>query len=136
MTKVVRAFSLDQRVSETLDEMTFVPGRLKPMNKSRYVNDALDWYMTKNIAEWKRETEERMQWYQNKLEEKRLTIGGLEDDLAGFRKARFPDFGNNGGRARFDEGLNPEITASLNCRCLWCRLKRLLLRSKVEQQEQ
>ena len=132
MTKVVRAFSLDQRVSETLDEMTFVAGRSKPMNKSRYVNDALDWYMTKNIAEWKRETEERMQWYQNKLEEKRLTIGGLEDDLAGFRKARLPDSGNNGGRARFDEGLNPEITASLNCRCLWCRLKRRLVRREEQ----
>ena len=30
MSKVIRAFSLDPRVSDTLDEMTSVPGRSKP----------------------------------------------------------------------------------------------------------
>jgi len=126
MSKVVRAFSLDQRVSDTLDEMTFVPGRSKPMNKSRYVNEALDWYMTKNLELYRLETTEKIRWYQNKLEEKRLTIGGLEDDL-GAHAAEHP--------ARKSPIL-ARITVSSNCRCLWCRLKRLLLRSREEQQEQ
>ena len=109
MTKVVRAFSFDQRISERLDEVTFVPGRAKPMNKSRYVNDALDWYMNRNFEDILEAVKEERRFYQNKLEEKRLTIGGLEDDLR---------------------------STSSNCRCLWCRLKRLLLRPREEQQEQ
>ncbi len=51
MTKVVRAFSLDPSVSEDLDFYTQVPGISKPMNKSRYVNEALKFYMGKNIKE-------------------------------------------------------------------------------------
>ena len=51
MTKVVRAFSLDQSVSEDLDFYTQVPGISKPMNKSKYVNGALKFYMGKNIKE-------------------------------------------------------------------------------------
>ena len=103
MTKVVRAFSLDPRISERLDEVTRVPGRTKPMNKSRYVNDALDWYINKNIAQHRESTLEERKYYQQKLEEKRLTIGGLEDDLASLREAKA-------------------------CRCLWCRFRSRLAR--------
>ncbi|AXH78807.1 MAG: hypothetical protein [Circular genetic element sp.] len=111
MTKVVRAFSLDPRVSETLDEMTSVPGRAKPMNKSRYVNEALDWYMTKNLGEFIKDWDQTRTWYQDKLEENRLTIGGLEDDLASLREAKA-------------------------CPSRWCRLKRLLKISPREKPEQ
>jgi len=111
MTKVGRAFTLDQRISERLDEVTHVPGRSKPMNKSRYVNEALDWYMNKNLGEYQKDVIESRNFLVNEINKKRLTIGGLEDDLASLK-----------GR--------------LACRCLWCRLKRLLLRSREEQQEQ
>jgi len=111
MSKVVRAFSFDQRISERLDEVTHVPGRSKPMNKSRYVNEALDWYMNRNFEDLLDAMKEERRFYQKKLEEKRLALGGLEDDLAFLRAAK-------------------------DCRCLWCRLKRLLLRSREELQEQ
>ena len=111
MSKVVRAFSFDQRISERLDEVTFVPGRSKPMNKSRYVNDALDWYMNRNFEDILEAMKEERRFYQNKLEKKRLAIGGLEDDLAALRAVKA-------------------------CPSLWCRLKRLLLRPREEQQEQ
>jgi len=111
MTKVVRAFSLDPRVSETLDELTSVPGRAKPMNKSRYVNEALDWYMTKNLGKYQEDVIETRNFLVNEINKKRLTIGGLEDDLASLRAVKA-------------------------CPSLWCRLKRLLLRSREEQQEQ
>jgi len=136
MSKVIRAFSLDPRVSDTLDEMTSVPGRAKPMNKSRYVNEALDWYMTKNLGEYQKEVIESRNFLIDEINKKRVIIGGLEAEIAVFRKTRFPDSGNNEELACPVEGLNPEITASSNCRCLWCRLKRLLLRSREEQQEQ
>jgi len=111
MSKVVRAFSFDQRISERLDEVTFVPGRAKPMNKSRYVNEALDWYMNKNLGDYQKDVIETRNFLISEINKKRLTIGGLEDDLASLR-------------------------AEKACRCLWCRLKRLLLRSREEQQEQ
>ena len=111
MTKVGRAFTLDQRISERLDEVTHVPGRSKPMNKSRYVNDALDWYMNRNFEDILEAMKEERRFYQNKLEKKRLAIGGLEDDLASLRAVKA-------------------------CPSLWCRWKRLLLRSREEQQEQ
>jgi hypothetical protein len=107
MTKVVRAFSLDPRVSETLDEMTSVPGRAKPMNKSRYVNEALDWYMTKNLGKYQEEIIESRNFLIAEINKKRLTIGGLEDDLASLR-------------------------SQLECRCLWCQLKKRLQRSREE----
>lgn len=132
MSKVIRAFSLDPRVSEKLDEMTRVPGRSKPMNKSRYVNEALDWYMNKNLGEFIKEWDQTRTWYQEELEKKRLTIGGLESDLAGFRKARFPDSGNIGSTAGSVEGLKPEIRASSDCPSLWCRLKRRLVRREEQ----
>ena len=107
MTKVGRAFTLDQRISERLDEVTFVPGRSKPMNKSRYVNEALDWYLNKNLAEYQRDVLESRNFLISKINEKRLIIGGLEDDLASLRAVKA-------------------------CPSLWCRLKRLLKRSQVE----
>lgn len=115
MSKVVRAFSLDPRVSETLDEMTSVPGRSKPMNKSRYVNEALQWYMEKNLSEYQREVIESRNFLIANINEKRVIIGGLETNIA---------------------SLEEQIRGRLVCRCLWCRLKRLLLRSREEQQEQ
>jgi len=115
MTKVGRAFTLDQRVSERLDEITHVPGRSKPMNKSRYVNEALDWYMNKNLGDYQKEVIESRNFLIANINEKRLIIGGLEGNIA---------------------SLEQQIMAGIACRCLWCRLKRLLQRSRVEQQEQ
>ena len=115
MSKVVRAFSLDPRVSERLDEITRVPGRSKPMNKSRYVNEALDWYMNKNLAEYQKEVIESRNFLIANINEKRLIIGGLEANIA---------------------SLEEQIMARIGCQCLWCRLTRLLKRSRVEQQEQ
>ena len=110
MTKVVRAFSLDPSVSEDLDFYTRVPGISKPMNKSKYVNEALQFYMGKNIKEM---IEENKTLKQNltgglksrdeKIEKLTVTIQGLEHDLA--------------------DSLAKE---SPNCRCLWCRLMRRL----------
>ena len=110
MTKVVRAFSLDPSVSEDLDLNTRVPGISKPMNKSKYVNEALQFYMGKNIKEM---IEENKTLKQNltggltkrdqKIEKLRVTIQGLEHDLA--------------------DSLAKE---SPSCRCLWCRLMRRL----------
>jgi len=108
MTKVVRAFSLDPRVSETLDEMTSVSGRPKPMNKSRYVNEALDWYMTKNLGDYQREVIESRNFLIEEINKKRLIIGGLEHDLAALKAVK-------------------------SCPSLWCRLKRLL---RVRREEQ
>jgi len=106
ITKVVRAFSFDQRVSEQLDWVTAVPGISKPMNKSKYVNEALDFYMGTNIQEFIQENKDLQAFLStatNNLAEARITIQGLKHDLAdSLAKAR-PD-----------------------CRCLWCRLMRRL----------
>ena len=85
MTKIVRAFSLDQGVSEELDEFTRVPGVLKPMNKSKYVNQALKFYMRVNIKEMVQENEDYKAYLAtatNNLADARVTIGGLEAQLA------------------------------------------------------
>ena len=110
MTKVVRAFSLDPSVSEDLDFHTRIPGISKPMNKSKYVNEALQFYMGKNIKEM---IEENKTLKQNltgglksrdeKIEKLTVTIQGLEHDLADSLAKESPD-----------------------CRCLWCRLMRRL----------
>ncbi len=114
---MVRAFSLDQRVSEDLDMNTRVPGISKPMNKSKYVNEALDFYMNRNLKEMieqnktlKRNLTGGLIQRDQEIEKLRLTIGGLEHDLA--------------------ESLTAK--ARSDCRCLWCRLKRRLLRSQEE----
>ncbi len=85
MTKVVRAFSLDQAVSEDLDIQTRVPGKTKPMNKSKYVNDALKFYMGKNISALIQENKDYKAYLgtaTNNLADARANIGGLEAQLA------------------------------------------------------
>ena len=132
MTKVVRAFSLDPRVSDSLDEMTRVPGRSKPMNKSRYVNEALDWYMNKNLGEFIKEWDQTRTWYQEELEKKRLTIGGLEHDLTSLRatvETKPCDCVSKISQAR-------EFNQETKYPGLWFRLKRILKRSQVEPPEQ
>ena len=110
MAKVVRAFSLDKSVSEDIDFYTRVPGRSKPMNKSKYVNEALQFYMGKNIKEMieenktlKKNLTGGLQSRDDKIEKLTVTIQGLEHDLA--------------------DSLAKELP---NCRCLWCRLMRRL----------
>jgi len=105
MTKVVRAFSIDPHVSETLDS------RVRKRRRSEYVNEALDWYMNKNLRAYQEEVLESRNFLIAEINKKRLTIGGLEDDLASLRAVKA-------------------------CPSLWCRLKKRLQRSRVEQQEQ
>ncbi len=101
MTKVVRAFSLDPSVSEDLDWHTSIPGILKPMNKSKYVNEALKFYMGKNIKEMIEE---------NRTLKKNLTAGLVAKDVE-----------IQGLKHQLDEVGN--AMAQSGCRCLWCRLK-------------
>ena len=117
MTKVVRAYSLDISTVEELEEFTRIPGVYKPRNKSKYVNEALQFYMRTNIKEMieqnrtlKRNLTGGLRQRDQEIEKLTLTIGGLEHDLAESLTAR----------ARSD------------CRCLWCRLKKRLLRSQEE----
>jgi len=101
MTKVVRAFSIDPHVSESLDH------RVRKRRRSEYVNEALDWYMNKNLREYQAEVIESRNFLVSEINKKRLTIGGLEDDLASLKAVKA-------------------------CPSLWCRLKRRLQRSQVE----
>jgi len=71
------------------------------------VNEALDWYMNKNLGDYEREVIESRNFLIAEINKKRLTIGGLEDDLASLR-------------------------ATKACPSLWCRLKKRLQRSQVE----
>jgi hypothetical protein len=105
MTKVVRAFSIDPHVSESLDH------RVRKRGRSEYVNEALDWYLNKNLRKYQKEVIESRNFLIDEINKKRLTIGGLEDDLASLRAVKA-------------------------CPSLWCRLKKRLQRSRVEQQEQ
>jgi hypothetical protein len=101
MTKVVRAFSIDPHVSESLDL------RVRKRGRSEYVNEALDWYLNKNLREYQAEVIESRNFLIAEINKKRAIIGGLEDDLASLR-------------------------SQLECRCLWCRLKKHLQRSREE----
>lgn len=132
MTKVVRAFSLDQRISEDLDMNTRVPGISKPMNKSKYVNEALDFYMNKNLKEMieqnrtlKENLTSGIKRRQAEIEKLTLTIGGLEHDLAD----SLDGISGLEGYIRSLEArimdLNHEIR-DLSERGLWYRLKRFL----------
>ena len=128
MTKVVRAFSLDPSVSEDLDYYTRIPGVSKPMNKSKYVNEALQFYMGKNIKEMIEE---------NKTLKKNLT-GGLQsrDDaikgLEGYISSLEAQIMTDGEETDIViQGLKHDLVDSLakespDCRCLWCRLTRRL----------
>jgi len=101
MTKVVRAFSIDPHVSESLDS------RVRKRGRSEYVNEALDWYLNKNLRDYQAEVIESRNFLIAEINKKRVIIGGLEDDLASLKEA----------------------TA---CPSLWCRLKKRLQRSQVE----
>ena len=121
MTKVVRAFSLDPSVSEDLDFYTRVPGISKPMNKSKYVNEALQFYMGKNIKEMIEE---------NKTLKKNLT-GGLarrDEKISSLERLIVAERKETGV---IIQGLEHDLADSLakespSCRCLWCRLMRRL----------
>jgi len=102
LTKVVRAFSIDPHVSETLD------GRVRKRRRSEYVNEALDWYLNKNLREYQAEVIESRNFLIAEINKKRLIIGGLEDDLRSLRAVKA-------------------------CPSLWCRLKRLLQVQRAEQ---
>ncbi len=104
MTKVVRAFSLDEAVSEDIDIHTTVPGISKPMNKSAFVNDALKFYMGKNLQQYVKENNTLKENLTAGLRNKDVIIQGLEHQLDELENAK----------ARSD------------CRCLWCRLKKRL----------
>ena len=107
MTKVVRAFSLDPSVSEDVDLQTSGPGTSKPMNKSKYVNEALKFYMGKNIKEMIEQNRTLKENLTAGLRAKDASIQGLEQQV---------------------ERLSQEIIAMElpNCRCLWCRLRKRL----------
>ena len=126
MTKVVRAFSLDQAVSEELDMQTSVPGKLKPMNKSKYVNEALRFYMGKNIKEMIEQNRTLKENLTAGLRAKDVSIQGLREQVASERDAVY---GLEGYirelEARIME-LNHEIRDQQDCQCLWCRLKKRL----------
>ena len=107
MPKVVRAFSLDEAVSDDLNLHTQVAGKSKPMNKSKYVNEALKFYMGKNISALIQENKDYKAYLStatNNLADARATIGGLEANLAESLAAR----------------------ESPNCRCLWCQVRKRL----------
>ena len=108
MPKVVRAFSLDQSVSEDLDYHTTVPGKMKPMNKSKYVNEALRFYMGKNIKEMIE---------QNRTLKENLTAGlGAKDASIQGLEQQIEDLNLSLNRFRVKQ----------DCRCLWCRLRKRL----------
>ena len=80
MPKVVRAFSLDEAVSDDLNLHTQVAGKSKPMNKSKYVNEALKFYMGKNISALIQENKDYKAYLStatNNLADARATIGGV-----------------------------------------------------------
>ena len=106
--KVVRAYSLDMSTVEDLEFHTQVPGKSKPMNKSKYVNEALRFYMGKNIKEMIEQNRTLKENLTAGLRAKDASIQGLEQQV---------------------ENLVNEltrITAGSDCRCLWCRLKKRL----------
>ena len=124
MTKVVRAFSLDPSVSDDLDFHTTVPGKMKPMNKSKYVNEALKFYMGKNIKEMIEQNRTLKENLTAGLRAKDVSIQGLEHQLS-VSLAEIEDLNLRLARLRVKQ----------DCRCLWCRLKRRLLKSPIEKPE-
>ena len=126
MTKVVRAFSLDPSVSEDLDIQTRVPGKTKPMNKSKYVNDALKFYMGKNIKEMIEQNRTLKENLTAGLRAKDASIQGLKEQVASEREAvhGLEEYIQE-LEARIME-LNHEIRDQQDCRCPLCRLSRLL----------
>ena len=128
MTKVVRAFSLDPSVSEDLDYYTRVPGISKPMNKSKYVNEALQFYMGKNIKEMIEENKTLKENLTGGLRARDDAIKGLEGYISSLEAQIMTDREETG---IVIQGLKHDLADSLakespDCRCLWCRLKRRL----------
>ena len=128
MTKIVRAFSLDPSVSEDLDFYTRVPGISKPMNKSKYVNEALKFYMGKNIKEMIEENKTLKENLTGGLSRRDEMISSLEHQIVSERKKT----------EIVIQGLKHDLADSLakespNCRCLWCRLMRRLQKSQAKQ---
>jgi len=81
MSKVVRAFSLDPSVSQDLDYYTKVPENKKPMNKSRYVNMALRFYMSQNLQQILEENavaKDQVERYTVKLQDLHAEIKALK----------------------------------------------------------
>ena len=135
MTKVVRAFSLDPSVSEDLDFYTRVPGVSKPMNKSKYVNEALQFYMGKNIKEMIEENKTLKENLTGGLRARDDAIKGLEGYISSLEAQIMTDREETGV---IIQGLKHDLVDSLakespNCRCLWCRLMRRLQKSQAEQ---
>jgi len=124
--KVVRAYSLDMSTVEDLEYHTQVPGKSKPMNKSKYVNEALKFYMGKNIKEMIEQNRTLKDNLTAGLRAKDASIQGLREQVASEREAVY---GLEGYirelEARIME-LNHEIRDQQDCRCLWCRLRKLL----------
>jgi hypothetical protein len=92
MTKVVRAFSLDESVSEEIDYYTQIPGVAKPMNKSRYVNDALKFYMNRNIPALMDDYRSALAAVQRANQEldKIVASQGVKHHLGGLLRCLFP----------------------------------------------
>tara|TARA_R100000655_G_scaffold29224_1_gene59070 strand:- start:1093 stop:1461 length:369 start_codon:yes stop_codon:yes gene_type:complete len=122
LPKVVRAFSLDESVSDDLNLHTQVAGKSKPMNKSKYVNEALKFYMGKNIKEMIEQNRTLKENLTAGLRAKDASIGGLEASIASAKLTM----------ERLERELI-EARASQDCRCLWCRLMRRLQKSQAEQ---
>ena len=129
MTKVVRAFSLDPSVSEDLDYYTRVPGISKPMNKSKYVNEALKFYMVKNIKEMIEEKKTLKKNLTGGLKARDDAIKGLEGYISSLEAQIMTEREETG---IVIQGLKHDLADSLlarespDCRCLWCRLMRRL----------
>ena len=104
MPKVVRAYSLDMSTVEDLEYHTQVPGKSKPMNKSKFVNEALKFYMGKNIKEMIEQNRTLKENLTAGLRAKDLSIQGLKEQIA----------------------LLSDLREQQDCRCLWCRLKKRL----------
>ena len=122
MTKVVRAYSLDISTVEELEEFTRIPGVYKPRNKSKYVNEALQFYMRTNIKEMIEQNRTLKENLTAGLRSKDASIQGLEQQVE--------DLANEISSAR--EKLD-RFTAGSDCRGLWCRLKKRLQKSQAEQ---
>ena len=112
MTKVVRAYSLDISTVEELEEFTRIPGVYKPRNKSKYVNEALQFYMRTNIKEMIEENRTLKRNLTAGLRSKDASIQGLEQQVEHLENQL--------------SSTRSRIMESQDCRCLWCRLKKRL----------
>ena len=129
MPKVVRAYSLDMSTVEDLELHTQVPGKSKPMNKSKYVNEALKFYMGKNIKEMIEQNRTLKENLTAGLRAKDASIQGLEQQVVVHLETiehKQEYIGSLERRLDLVTDQLIEIKAQQDCRCLWCRLKRRL----------